>query len=280
MNGRIFGLMRSCARGQWGFCGNEIRFMNENEGLTSIILAAGYGRRIQGMTSRPKVLLELRGESLLRRHLRIQKRVGIEDMVIVVGYEKEQIIAEVEACDEKPRVAFVESDDFRNKGNSYSLLIGLERVAGGALVFDGDLFYHEEILGRFLREGDPSSILIGPGSIDDEECAKALVDERGMVRKTVDKRLFTAEELARFRFAGEAIGVLRFDRERTEALRRLLRGFLDEPGNIGLNWEHPLSRFLEQHDLSGYLESSDEWLEIDDESDYKRAIARFESGGD
>ncbi|MBT5705409.1 MAG: NTP transferase domain-containing protein [Verrucomicrobia bacterium] len=227
------------------------------------------------MTARPKVLLELRGETLLRRHMRIQKAVGIERMVIVVGYEKDQIIAEVDRCSEKPEVVFVESDDYRNKGNSYSLLIGLEGLSGGALVFDGDLFYDEAILGRFLLEGDSSSILIGPGSIDDVECSKALVDQGGMVRKTVDKRLFTEEELTQYRFAGEAIGVLRFDGPRTVAFRDLLRRFLSDTGNLLLNWEHPLSQFLEQYDLSAYVETSDQWLEIDDESDYQRAVDRF-----
>jgi len=227
------------------------------------------------MTDRPKVLLELRGESLLRRHLRIQKVVGIECMVIVVGYEKDQIIAEVDRCSDKPEVVFVESDDYLNKGNSYSMLIGLEGLSGGALVFDGDLFYDEAILSRFLLEGDSSSILIGPGSIEDVESSKALVDQGGMVRKTVDKRLFTEKELAQYRFAGEAIGVLRFDEPRAVAFRDLLRRFLSDTGNLLLNWEHPLSQFLERHDLSAYVETSDQWLEIDDESDYQRAVDRF-----
>ena len=94
--------------------------MNGNEHITSVVLAAGYGRRIQGLTDRPKVLLELCGESLLRRHLRIQKRAGIDRMVIVVGYEKEQIIEEVAACEEKPKVEFVVSYEqglFANLGN-------------------------------------------------------------------------------------------------------------------------------------------------------------------
>ncbi|MCS1408878.1 MAG: Bifunctional IPC transferase and DIPP synthase [Verrucomicrobia subdivision 3 bacterium] len=244
--------------------------------LTSVILAAGCGRRIQGLTERPKILLPIRGESLLERHLRIQKAVGIERVVIVVGYEKEQIFAAVETCFEKPEVVFVESEDFRTKGNGYSLWLGLQRVSGGALVFDGDLFYDETILVRFLRKGGSSAVLIGPGNLDDVECAKALVDARGMVRKTVDKRLFTEAELKGYRFAGEAIGVLRFDRERARALQELLQEFLNETGNIGLNWEHPLNRFLLRHDLSGYIEPSDQWLEIDDEADYQTALERFE----
>ncbi len=250
--------------------------MSGNEHLTSVVLAAGYGRRIQGLTDRPKVLLELCGESLLRRHLRIQKRAGIDRMVIVVGYEKEQIIDEVAACEEKPEVEFVVSDDFRTKGNSYSLLLGLERVVGAALVFDGDLFYDADILVRFLSQSAPSSILIGPGDVEDVEAAKALVDQEGMVRKTVDKRLFTEEELAQYEFAGEAIGVLRFDADRTNALRDELREFLAKPENLMLNWEHPLSRFLLRHNLEAYLEKSDQWLEIDDEVDFRRAVARFE----
>ena len=250
--------------------------MSERDSLTSVILAAGYGRRIQGVTDRPKVLLELRGETLLRRHMRIQKSVGIDRMVIVVGYEKEQIIAEVAACTDKPEVEFVVSDDYRNKGNSYSLLLGLQKVQAGALVFDGDLFYDSEILGRFLKEGDRNSILIGPGKIDDIEASKALLDERGMVRKTVDKRLFSEAELAQYRFAGEAIGVLRFDANRMAALRTLLGEFLEQQENLLLNWEHPLSRFLQQHDLVGYVEDSNQWLEIDDEIDYREALSRFD----
>ena len=249
--------------------------MSKTGSLTSVILAAGYGRRIQGMTARPKVLLELGGESLLRRHLRIQKAAGLGRMVIVLGYEKQQIIDEVSRCEEKPEVEFVVSNDFRNKGNSYSLLLGLEGVLEGALVFDGDLFYDEAILSRFLSEGAASSILIGPGEVDDEEAAKALVDAEGMVRKTVDKRLLTASELAAFRFAGEAIGVLRFDAERTEALRSVLRRFLAVESNWLKNWEHPLSEFLLEHDIQAFEESSDRWLEIDDEADFKKAVERF-----
>ena len=250
--------------------------MSETESLTSVILAAGYGRRIQGMTNQPKVLLRLRGETLLRRHLRIQKSVGIDRLVIVVGYEKEQIFAEVAACTEKPDVEFVVSDDFRNKGNSYSLLLGLRQVIGGALVFDGDLFYDAEILGRFLREGDRNAILIGPGEVDDIEASKALLDSQGMVRKTVDKRLFTESELEQYTFAGEAIGVLRFDSSRTAALRSLLEEFLEHQENLLLNWEHPLSRFLRKFDMVGYVETSNQWLEIDDEVDYREALSRFE----
>ncbi len=245
--------------------------------LTSVILAAGYGRRIRGMTARPKVLLELGGESLLRRHLRLQFEAGIQRTVIVLGYEKEQILAEVADCPVKPAVSFVVSDDFRTKGNSYSLLIGLQQVAGAALVFDGDLYYDPAILQRFLADGGENAILVGPGAIEDVEASKALIDRAGMVRKTVDKRLFTEAELAQFRFAGEAIGVLRFDPERVSAFRSLLDAFLERPGTIGLNWEHPLSEFLLEHDLKAHLEASDQWMEIDDEADYESARDRFDS---
>ena len=103
----------------------------------------------------------------------------------------------------------------------------------------------------------------------------ALVDAEGMVRKTVDKRLLTASELAAFRFAGEAIGVLRFDAERTEALRSVLRRFLAVESTWVQNWEHPLSEFLLEHDIQAFEESSDRWLEIDDEADFKKAVERF-----
>jgi L-glutamine-phosphate cytidylyltransferase len=56
----------------------------------AIILAAGRGRRLKGLTDhQPKCLVELNGKTLLDRQLEALRDAGITDIAIVTGYKRE-----------------------------------------------------------------------------------------------------------------------------------------------------------------------------------------------
>jgi MurNAc alpha-1-phosphate uridylyltransferase len=64
--------------------------------LIAMILAAGRGERLRPLTdSTPKALAEVRGQSLLERHLRAMQLAGIETVVINLGWLGEQIAERV-----------------------------------------------------------------------------------------------------------------------------------------------------------------------------------------
>jgi MurNAc alpha-1-phosphate uridylyltransferase len=57
-----------------------------------MILAAGRGERLRPLTDDcPKALIEVRGRSLLERHLDNLRSAGIEDVVINLGWQGKQI---------------------------------------------------------------------------------------------------------------------------------------------------------------------------------------------
>jgi MurNAc alpha-1-phosphate uridylyltransferase len=61
-----------------------------------MILAAGRGERLRPITETiPKALVEVRGESLLERHLRAARAVGVETVVINLGWLGEHIAARI-----------------------------------------------------------------------------------------------------------------------------------------------------------------------------------------
>ncbi len=63
---------------------------------TAMLLAAGRGERLRPITeSIPKPLVEVRGESLIERHLRALAAGGIESVVINLGWLGEQIAERV-----------------------------------------------------------------------------------------------------------------------------------------------------------------------------------------
>mgnify|MGYP001826750691 CR=1 FL=1 len=60
--------------------------------MIAMILAAGRGERLRPLTeTTPKALVEVRGKSLLERHLESVKAAGIETVVINLGWLGEQI---------------------------------------------------------------------------------------------------------------------------------------------------------------------------------------------
>ena len=60
--------------------------------MKAMILAAGRGERLRPLTDTvPKALVEVRGQSLLERHLERLCGAGIEDVVINLGWHGEQI---------------------------------------------------------------------------------------------------------------------------------------------------------------------------------------------
>jgi len=68
----------------------------EFDAVIAMLLAAGRGERLRPLTdSTPKSLVEVRGESLLERHLRNIAKAGISDVVINLGWLGEQIEARV-----------------------------------------------------------------------------------------------------------------------------------------------------------------------------------------
>lgn len=64
--------------------------------MRAMILAAGRGERLRPLTDHiPKSLVEVRGQSLLERHLDNIRNAGIEDVVINLGWLGAQIIKRI-----------------------------------------------------------------------------------------------------------------------------------------------------------------------------------------
>ena len=60
--------------------------------MKAIIFAAGVGKRLQGITQgRPKCLVEIGGRTLLSRHVEYLGRLGVRQVVLVVGFAQDHI---------------------------------------------------------------------------------------------------------------------------------------------------------------------------------------------
>jgi len=244
--------------------------------LTALILAAGYGSRISDVTDNPKSLLPVNGKPLMDWHFEAWKSVGIRNVVVVTGYKRDVLESYLEKFKKDFDIHFAVNEDYRVKGNTYSFYYGLEKTQGDFLLFDADLIYDTKILKSFIEDKTENQILVGESSIDDIECAKAMIDKDGFVRMTIDKRAVSSEERERFTFAGEAIGVLKFSKNYRDDMYNACEKFLSDEKNISKNWEHVMNEFLLNHDMSIHRAVSDRWVEIDNKEDLEKAKRLFE----
>lgn len=84
----------------------------------AIIMAAGISSRFAPLShEKPKALIPVRGEALIERQLRQLREAGIDEIVLVVGYKKEQF----EYLREKWGVLLVENPEYETRNNNSSI---------------------------------------------------------------------------------------------------------------------------------------------------------------
>ena len=152
--------------------------------LKALMLAAGIGARLdEGPDHPPKVLLKFAGKTLLERHVKILRHLGVVGIVMVTGYRAgdiHQAIAELGAGD---YIETVHNPDF-TLGSVISLWTARQALTSGddIIFMDADVLYDHRLLrplvetehancllmDREVRPGeDPIKICIRDGEIVD-----------------------------------------------------------------------------------------------------------------
>ncbi len=91
----------------------------------AVIMAAGTASRFAPLSyERPKALIEVKGEVLIERQIRQLREAGIEQIVLVVGYKKEQFAY----LAEKYGVILVENNDYLTRNNNASIWVAREYI--------------------------------------------------------------------------------------------------------------------------------------------------------
>lgn len=118
--------------------------------MQAVILAAGLGSRLGHRL--PKGLLELEGESLIQRSLRLLRETGLP-VTLVVGHQSEHY----RSLPEQPRL--VENPDFATTGSLRSLVLAHQALQEDLLVLESDLLYEPRALRSILGSPQPDLIL-------------------------------------------------------------------------------------------------------------------------
>lgn len=230
-----------------------------------ILLAAGRGRRFGKRTAKlPKCLIPLsRGQNLLTRYLSTFRKLGLRQIVLVVGHEKERIIRE---CAEKGRglsIKFLINPRYK-QGSIVSLCTAADEMSRDCLVMDADVWFQAGQLKRLL-EAKKSSFLLDPRSKSSGEEMMVMAREGRLVRisKKLDPKL---------RPIGEAVGFLKLVKKDAVLLAGILRRLVAS-GRTGCEYEEAYNGLMKTRRL-GWVKIGGFWTEMDFEEDLRRIRSR------
>ena len=174
--------------------------------MKTIILAAGIGQRLGNSSeNKPKCLLEFNGRSLLQRHLENLYHYGLDDIVIVTGFESDMIKSTLSGIG-ADHVDICFNPDF-TKGSILSMLSGLNTLEMNQdfILMDADVLYDHNILGRLINSGKENVFLLDQDFEMGEEPVKLCVRNGHLVefRKQLHENLAVD-------FMGESVGFFKF----------------------------------------------------------------------
>ena len=231
---------------------------------TAVILVAGIGSRLRPITDdRPKALVDLGGETILGRAVRVLASYGVRRVVLATGYREDAVRAAMQGA---PVAAeYCRNPEFDRTQNSVSL--ALCRAAVGSDAFfklDGDVVFQRQVLERLDESSAELAVAVDAGRMLDAEAMKVTVS--GVNINAFGKGI----ELTKS--AGESIGIERIAARASATLFDALDATIGA-GETNLYYEDVYSRLIAEGSLRADAVPVFDlpWTEVDDFADLERA---------
>jgi len=233
--------------------------------MHAVILAAGQGTRLRSVIDdRPKGLIEVAGEPLVARSVRLLRDAGIQYVTIVAGYLAGRY---AHFCFEHFGVTLVVNDAYATTGSMASFATAIDAgVAGDLLLLEGDIIYEPRALTAILTTPvDTATLVSGPTQAGDEVYVHA-VDGR---LQAMSKR---KEDLPSN--VGELVGITRLSAEAVAAMRDRFRAFVASNGHGRMDYETgALVAIAQRRPVAVVVVPDLQWGEIDDERHHARVTS-------
>ena len=158
----------------------------------AIVMAAGKGTRMKSKNS--KLIQKIYGKEIVKRAVENAKKAGIEDIVAVVGYMKEQVMEVL-----KDSTKYVEQKEMLGTGHAVMQATKyLEGKKGKVLVLNGDVpILRPETINKLLNksiENNEYATLLTAIYDDPKGYGRIIRDEGGNIKEIVEEKDATEEQ--------------------------------------------------------------------------------------
>ncbi len=233
----------------------------------AVILVAGIGSRLRPITDdRPKALVDLAGETILARTVRLLTSYGVRKVVLATGYREDAVRAAMQGA--PVVVEYCQNPEFDRTQNSVSLALCRDAVGPDAFFkLDGDVVFQRQVLDRLDASSAELAVAVDTGRMLDAEAMKVTLS-----RPDASQISAFGKDIELAQSAGESIGIERVSSRFSPLLFAALAAAIDG-GETGLYYEDVYSRLIAARSLHAEAVAVADlaWTEVDDFSDLERA---------
>jgi len=231
----------------------------------AIILAAGEGVRLRSVVDdRPKGLIEIGGEPLVARSIRLMRRHGIDRFTIVVGFRADRYRR---FAAQQPDIHLVVNEAFASTGSAASLACALDDGRDDLLIVESDIIFEPRALTAILdAPNENATVVSGVTNAGDEVWVSA---PGGHVRALSKNRDTLADVV------GEFVGITRVSAPAAAAMKDAFARFTAAHGHGRMNYDtDALVDIVQQFAVTPVVIPDLCWGEIDDERQYERVMTK------
>lgn len=170
----------------------------------AIVLSAGKGSRLLPLTAdRPKCLIDLNGKSLLEWQLDALADSGIDEVVVVTGFNEHLVEA---IAQRRAGVRTLFNPFFQVADNLGSVWLARQEFDRDTLLLNGDTLVTPALIGRLLAGPEaPITVTVDEKEDYDADDMKVLRDGTRLVRigKALEPGHYNSESIGMLAFRGE-----------------------------------------------------------------------------
>ena len=237
--------------------------------MKALMLAAGLGRRLYGDENQelPKALLQFGGQTLIERHIRILQNCGVDELNLIIGHRKEDLLAEVMSVAPDGFVKSFYNPRYR-EGPKHSLARGEEVLRSGddILFMDADVLYHPKLLQKLVNSKHKTCFVIDREFQSTDDFVKVCINDGEIVN-------FGKSLGNNYDVVGEWPGFFKMSEKIASQIADSVLGFIARGEDDGA-YEDAFCEVLKKsapgtfsyEDITGIA-----WVELDYDADIKKA---------
>ena len=243
--------------------------------MQAIILAAGMGKRLGEYTqNNTKCMVPVNGTPLIDRVLSQLSKLGLNRVVIVVGYEGKKLMDYLGNERDGLKIEYVNNPVYDKTNNIYSLALAKQQLQeDDTLLIESDLIFDDGMFRLLLDNPHPNLALVAKYEPWMDGTMVQIDDDLNIVN-FITKAAFRYSETDTYY---KTVNIYKFSREFSQTKYvPFLEAYTRSVGNNEY-YENVLRiiSFLNSHDLKALPITDEKWYEIDDKQDLDIAEALF-----
>jgi len=249
--------------------------------MRAIILAAGLGLRLgQHTKDIPKALLDLNGKSILERQISLLREYGVNEIFVVIGYQREKYILK--------DIEYIFNPRYYETEQLASMMVARTKIFDDVLVIFGDIVFDSQILQQILASNDDIAIAI------DLDWEKSYNERPDNPKSLADKVLINQKKILRIsaketsldiknQTVGEFLGIIKLSangsriiiKKYEELAKSYVGKFHDADSLEKAKIVDILQELIDSKIEISPIAISGKWCEIDTPKDLERARKIF-----